>query len=141
MWFGLLTWSIVGTPATAWAASSSSASVATPPSPYPNPAQRRLPASWPPGQSLPAPAPLTPPTLRVADDQAAKAVAWFGVPDGSNALTPTMTSAAPHPQAARADTPLRPRPDLSRSLVYSGALALVIAGSGLVMLGTRRRLW
>ncbi len=39
------------------------------------------------------------------------------------------------------DVPRAAPDDLDRSLVYSGALALTIAGSGLMLVGFRRQLW
>jgi hypothetical protein len=66
-------------------------------------------------------------------------IVWVGVPARSQGLAVDVPT--PTPADASGTDPSRPHQDLARSLVYSGALALVIAGSGLIMLGSRRRLW
>jgi hypothetical protein len=53
--------------------------------------------------------------------------------------TSAVTRQLPRPSLHQGSVP-RPA-DLAQSLVYSGALALGLAGSGLVLVGFRRQLW
>ncbi|HEY2792711.1 MAG TPA: hypothetical protein VGJ28_10155 [Micromonosporaceae bacterium] len=106
--------------------------VASPPSPHPSPAGRspmtRPSMSHP---VAPAPVPQTPPSQRALNEDIA-APYVIVLPDTGLQVRPVAKHAAVRTIA----------PDqLARSLIYSSALALLIAASGLILIGSRRRLW
>ncbi len=148
--FGMLSLSVFGTADGAWASTGPAMSAGPTPSPYPDP-NRRPPGTKPDRPAVPAPLPPLPPppgdsaTDDIAFPHAAlmPAPAWMDVPAISQVADVPVATPPPDPAlaAAPAAMPTKPAPDLAQSLVYSGALALFIAGSGLIMLGSRRRLW
>jgi hypothetical protein len=149
----MLVLSVLAAPASVWASAASaySASGSTP-SPYPDPSVLQPPGNSPGLPSVPVPVPPSPPsvgastTTGIAYPQAPAAAqpARADVPAWSRILRATVPPTG-NPQqtvAATRTAPIAaPDLDLGRSLVYSGALALAIAGLGLLMLGSRRRLW
>jgi hypothetical protein len=147
---------LIGAPDATWAdgASTVVAARSGAPTPNPDPPARRSPGRTASSRTpVPAPTPQQPPAVR---SQAIQRVsgprAWLAVPIVRDLVAPgqpvsqfevgpppTATSKPPA-HAAAAPTSLS-ADALEHSLVYSSALALVIAGAGLVMLGSRRRLW
>jgi hypothetical protein len=93
--------------------------------------------------AAPAPAPQTPPTQRSADEDVVfpHPVAVPGANLRAAAVTrprsDTRVVSAKQVHASRAIAPDR----LAQSLVYSSGLALAIAAGGLILIGSRRRLW
>jgi hypothetical protein len=152
---------LVGAPDAAWAGGASTvvATQSGTPTPNPDPPVQRSPGRTASSRTpVPAPTPQQPPAVR---PQAVQRVvtgprAWLAVPivrdfiapgqpvsqlevgPPPTATTKPVTKAPAH--AAAAPTSLS-ADALEHSLIYSSALALVIAGAGLVMLGSRRRLW
>ncbi len=145
---GLVSLSTVTVPVAAWATDGARVIAGPTPSPFPTPGEQ-TPVLDPARPLVPIPAPLTPPAPSaaanrdVAFPRTAPMPAWFSVHIRAGVST-TPASLPLKPARAVADRAADTSAtsvDLSRSLVYSGALALFIAGSGLIMLGFRRRLW
>jgi hypothetical protein len=141
---------LLGAGSSAWAGTRLASPIAIPvPSPYPNPGSEPPTTATPGPPAVPDPSPPAPPspgTSEIAYPRGAvdPVPAWLDIPARSRAVADATTAASTPPRttatAAGAEVGV-PEDDLSRSLVYSGGLALVIAGSGLIMLGSRRRLW
>jgi hypothetical protein len=117
------------------------------PSPHPAPLSglplSRPGVSWP---AVPAPMPQAAPVQGSSDrDVALPGLAGAEprigpIPPGAAADAPVETTHTHANRPPRASTAIGPE-RLDQSLVYSSAVALAIAASGLAMLGTRRRLW
>jgi hypothetical protein len=92
--------------------------------------------------AVPAPSPQSPPQQRTAEQD----VAFVG-PDGTSPIAaPAPRVAGPPPRAtAHAIQPKHVNAisadRLDHSLIYSSGLALAIAAGGLLLIGSRRRLW
>jgi len=147
---------LVGAPEAAWADGASTVVAARSGTPAPNPnppAQRSSGRAASSRTPIPAPTPQQPPAVR---PQVIRRVtgprAWLAVPIERDFVAPgrpvSQMEVGPPPAAiTKAPAPAAAAPTslsadaLEHSLIYASALALVIAGAGLVMLGSRRRLW
>jgi hypothetical protein len=117
--------------------SSSMLTVSAPPSPHPAPVTGSSVTHPSRSQPAPIPMPQTPPSRRSMDEDVAYPHAIV-LPDANLQVRPEAKHAATsHTAAVRTIAP----DQLARSLIYSSALALLIAASGLILIGSRRRLW
>ena len=133
---------VLCTPGSASAAGSMRAAVPTgpTPSPHPDPAGRVSIQATPSASASHRPA--VPSPIAPAPPVKAPGPTTVGVNPARTDLTLGDNSGVA--AVARPEVRNLPRAapaDLSRSLVYSGALALTIAGSGLILVGFRRQLW